>query len=66
MDQQAEKNPIERVTGQDRRTREELAKWDKITALRFQKKGETSNIPGLPWRGGRGREETSDDDLCQD
>ena len=36
MDQQAEKDKTERVTGLGRRTREEIAKWDQITALRFQ------------------------------
>ena len=35
-DQQAEKDKIERVTGLGRRTREALAKWNQITALRFQ------------------------------
>ena len=37
----------ERVTGLDRRTREEIAKWNQTTALRFDR-GETSDIPGLP------------------
>ena len=32
MDQQAEKNKAERVTGLGRRTREEIAKWDQMTA----------------------------------
>ena len=35
-DQQAEKDKIERVTGLGRRTREEIAKWNQMTALRFQ------------------------------
>ena len=47
-DQQAEKDKIERVTGLGRRTREEIAKWNQMTALRFQTGGETSDIPGLP------------------
>ena len=44
MDQQAEKDKTERVTGLGRRTRQEIAKWNQMTALRFQ----TSDIPGLP------------------
>ena len=39
MDQQAERIKTERVTGLDRRTREEVAKWDQMTALRFQTGG---------------------------
>ena len=38
-DQQAEKDQIERVTGLGRRTREEIAKWNQMTALRFQTGG---------------------------
>ena len=34
-DQQAEKDKIERVTGLGRRTREEIAKWNQMTAVRF-------------------------------
>ena len=45
--QQAEKDTSERVTGLGRRTREEIAKWNQMTALRLQT-GETSDIPGLP------------------
>ena len=37
----------ERVTGLGRRTREEIAKWNQMRALRFQTGGETSDIPGL-------------------
>ena len=48
MDQQAEKDKTERVKGLGRRTREEIAKWNQMTALRFQTGGETSDIPGLP------------------
>ena len=33
------KNKIERVTGLGRRTREEIAKWNQMTALRFQTGG---------------------------
>ena len=39
MDQQAEKNKTERVTGLGRRTGEEIAKWNQTTALRFQTGG---------------------------
>ena len=39
MDQQAEKDQTERVTGLGRRTREEIAKWNQMTALRFQAGG---------------------------
>ena len=47
-EQQAEKDKIERVTGLGRRTREEIAKWNQMTALRFQTGGETSDIPDIP------------------
>ena len=40
MDQQAENNKTERVTGLGRRTREEIAKWNQMTALRFQRERE--------------------------
>ena len=36
MDQQAKKDKTERVTGLGRRTREEIAKWNQTTTLRFQ------------------------------
>ena len=36
MDQQAEKDKTENVTGLGRGTREEIAKWNQMTALRFQ------------------------------
>ena len=39
MDQQAEKDKTERGTGLGRRTREEIAKWNQMTALRFQRGG---------------------------
>ena len=53
MDQQAENDKTERVTGLGRRTREEIAKWNQMTVLRFQTMGwggggETSDFPGLP------------------
>ena len=48
MDQRTEKYKTERVTRLGRRTREEIAKWNQMTALRFQTGGETSDIPGLP------------------
>ena len=37
--QQAENDKIQRVTGLGRRTREEIAKWNQMTALRFQTEG---------------------------
>ena len=42
MDQQAEKD---RVTGLDRRTREEIAKWNQMTALTFQTGGRHQTSP---------------------
>ena len=36
MDQQAEKDKTEQVTGLGRRTEEEIANWNQMTALRFQ------------------------------
>ena len=42
-----QKKMRQKVTGLGRRTREEIAKWNQMTALRFQT-GETSDIPGLP------------------
>ena len=43
-----ENDKTERVTGLGRRTREEIAKWNQLTALRFPTGGRTSDIPGLP------------------
>ena len=40
MDQQAEKDKTERVTGLGRRIREEIAKWNQMTAPRFQTGGD--------------------------
>ncbi len=37
--QQAENDKTERVTGLGRRTREEIAKWNQMTALRFHTGG---------------------------
>ena len=50
IDQQAEKDKTERVTGLGRRTREEIVKWNQMTVLRFQTGGggETSDVPSLP------------------
>ena len=45
MDQQAEKDKTERVTGLDRKTREEIAKWNKMTALKFQTGGRQQTSP---------------------
>ena len=43
--QQAEKDKTERVTGLGRRTREEIAKRDQMTALRFQTGGRHQTSP---------------------
>ena len=50
MDHRAgeKKDQTERVLGLGRRTREERVKWNQMTALTFQTRGETSDIPGLP------------------
>ena len=45
MDQQAEKDKTERVTGLGRRTREEIAKWNQKTALRLQTVGRRETSP---------------------
>ena len=49
-DRQAEKNKTERVTGLGRKTREEIAKWNQMTALRFQTGGDIRH-PWPPFRG---------------
>ena len=46
-EQQAEKDKIERVTGLGRRTREEIAKWNQMTALRFQTGGRQTSPASL-------------------
>ena len=43
--QQAEKGKTERVTGLGRRTRQEIAKWNQMTALRFQAGGRHQTSP---------------------
>ena len=50
MDQQAEKDKTERVTGLGRRTREEIEKWNQMTTLRFRTGGRGGDIRhlGLP------------------
>ena len=45
MDQQAEKNKTESVTGLGRKTREEIAKWNQMTALRLQTGGRHQTSP---------------------
>ena len=40
-----EKDMTERVTGLGRRTREEIAKWNQMTALRFQTGGTHQTSP---------------------
>ena len=39
------KDKTERVTGLGRRTREEIAKWNQMTALRFQTMGRHQTSP---------------------
>ena len=43
--QQAENDKTERVTGLGRRTREEIAMWNQLTALRFQTGGRHQTSP---------------------
>ena len=45
MDQQAETDKTERITGLGRRTREKIAKWNQMTALRFQTGGRHQTFP---------------------
>ena len=40
-----ENDKTERVTGLGRRTREEIAKWNQMTALRFQTGGRHQTFP---------------------
>ena len=51
--QQVEKGKTERVTGLGRRTREEIAKWNQMTALRFQTGGGDIRHPRPPFGGAR-------------
>ena len=51
--QQAENDKTERVTGLGRRTREEIANWNQMTALRFQTGGR-HQTPPASLRGGEG------------
>ena len=43
-----EKKDTGRARRESRRTREEIVKWNQMTALRFQTGEETSDIPSLP------------------
>ena len=45
---QAENDKTDRVTGLGRRTREEIAKWNQMTALRFQTGGRHQTSPAHP------------------
>ena len=45
MDQQAGKRQKKRVLGPGRRTREEIVKWNQMTALRFQTGGDIRHPP---------------------
>ena len=52
--QQAENDKTERVTGLGRRTSEEIAKWNQMTALRFQTEGRHQTSPASLRRAGGG------------
>ena len=58
--QQAENDKTERVTGLGRRTREEIAKWNQMTALRFQTGGRHQTSPAS-LRGQAGEESDEKD-----
>ena len=45
--QQAEKDKTERVTALGRRRREEIVKWDQMTALRFKTGGRHPTSPAF-------------------
>ena len=49
----AEKDKTERITRLGRRTREEIAKWKQMTALRFQTGGENIRDPRPPFGGSK-------------
>ena len=49
MDQQAEKEKTGRVTGLGRGTREEITKWNQMTALRFQTGVRHQTSMACPW-----------------
>ena len=49
--QQAENDKTERVIGLGRRTSEEIAKWNQMTALRFQTGGGDIRNPRPPFGG---------------
>ena len=58
ISRQKKKKKTERVTGLGRRTREEIVKWNQITALRFQGEGRHQTSPASP-RGALMGEENS-------
>ena len=45
--QKKKRDKLERVTGLDRRTREEIAKWNQMIALRFQTGGRQTSPASL-------------------
>ena len=45
--QQAEQDETERVTGQGRKTRQKIAKWNQMTALRFKTGGRHQTSPAF-------------------
>ena len=44
----AKKEKTEGATGLGRKTREQIERWNQMTALRFQTGEKTSETPGLP------------------
>ena len=61
LDQQAEKDKTERVLVLGRRTREEIVKWNQMTALRFQTGEKHPTSPASLW----GQEEWTCYQFCQ-
>ena len=59
MDQQAEKDKTERVTGLGRRTREKIAEWGKMAALRFQTGERHQTSPASLKEAGGGERDSS-------
>ena len=49
--QKKKRKKTERVTGLGRKTREEIVKWNQMTALRFQTGGRDIRHPQPPFRG---------------
>ena len=54
------KDMTERITRLGRRTREEIEKWNQMTALRFQTEGEDTRHPWPPFGGLAFRDRATD------